>query len=57
MRAPESDPSHIAIDVIERLRERAPRARCITNAVAQAYTANFVLAAGAVPCSRARVTQ
>ena len=49
MRAPESDPSHIAVDAIERLRERAPRGHCITNALAQAYAANFLLAPGAAP--------
>ncbi len=30
-------------------RARAPRVHCITNAVAQQYTANMLLAAGAVP--------
>ena len=33
----------------ERLRARAPRVHCITNAVAQTFTANMLLAAGAVP--------
>src|SRR5260370_23883720 len=36
-------------DVRARIRERAPRVHCITNAVAQQYTANMLLAAGAVP--------
>ena len=40
---------HIAADVMERLRERRPRVHCITNAVAQNFTANMLLAAGAVP--------
>ena len=31
------------------LRQRRPRAHCITNAVAQAFTANVLLAAGAIP--------
>jgi hydroxyethylthiazole kinase len=31
------------------LRARAPRVHCITNGVAQAFTANVLLAAGAVP--------
>lgn len=33
----------------ERLRARGPRVHCITNTVAQAFTANMLLAAGAVP--------
>lgn len=39
----------IAADVIARLRERAPRVHCITNTVAQAFTANILLAVGAIP--------
>ena len=39
----------IAADVLARLRDRAPRVHCITNTVAQNYTANVLLAAGAVP--------
>jgi len=39
----------IAMSVLERVRTRAPRVHCITNTVAQAYTANMLLAAGAVP--------
>jgi hydroxyethylthiazole kinase len=39
----------IAADVHARVRERAPRVHCITNSVAQQYTANMLLAAGAVP--------
>jgi hydroxyethylthiazole kinase len=39
----------IAADTLQRVRERAPRVHCITNTVAQAYTANMLLAAGAVP--------
>ena len=35
--------------LLERLRARAPRVHCITNAVAQNFTANMLLAAGAVP--------
>jgi len=38
-----------AADVLARIRSRAPRVHCITNSVAQAYTANMLLAAGAVP--------
>ena len=39
----------IAADVLARIRGHAPRVHCITNSVAQAYTANMLLAAGAVP--------
>lgn len=39
----------IAVAILERVRTRAPRIHCITNTVAQAYTANMLLAAGAVP--------
>jgi len=39
----------IAADVLARVRDRAPRVHCITNSVAQTYTANVLLAAGAVP--------
>jgi hydroxyethylthiazole kinase len=49
MRAPHSDLPTIAADVLERLRARRPRVHCITNAVAQAFSANMLLAAGAVP--------
>jgi hydroxyethylthiazole kinase len=38
-----------AADVLERMRARAPRVHCVTNSVAQQYTANVLLAAGAVP--------
>ena len=39
----------VAVDVLARLRERKPRIHCLTNAVAQAFTANVLLAVGAVP--------
>jgi len=39
----------IAADVLARIRARRPRVHCITNTVAQQYTANILLAAGAVP--------
>jgi hydroxyethylthiazole kinase len=39
----------IAADVLARIRARSPRVHCITNSVAQNYTANMLLAAGAVP--------
>jgi len=43
------DFADIAADVLGRIRDRAPRVHCITNSVAQQYTANMLLAAGAVP--------
>src|SRR5262245_1841718 len=48
MRSPSELP-HIAADIVERLRQRRPRVHCITNAVAQNFTANVLLAAGCVP--------
>jgi hydroxyethylthiazole kinase len=39
----------ITADVLARIKSRAPRVHCITNSVAQAYTANVLLAAGAIP--------
>ena len=48
MRAP-SDLPEVAADIIARVRRARPRVHCITNAVAQAFTANVLLAAGAVP--------
>jgi hydroxyethylthiazole kinase len=39
----------VSADVLARIKARAPRVHCITNTVAQAYTANVLLAAGAVP--------
>jgi hydroxyethylthiazole kinase len=36
-------------DVLERLRAKAPRVHCITNSVAQNFTANVLLAVGAQP--------
>jgi hydroxyethylthiazole kinase len=49
MRAPASELPHITFDILARLRERRPRVHCITNAVAQNFTANVLLAAGAIP--------
>jgi len=40
---------HITANILAHLRARAPRVHCITNSVAQAFTANVLLAAGAVP--------
>jgi hydroxyethylthiazole kinase len=41
-------PERIA-DLWLNLRERKPRVHCITNSVVQAFTANLLLAAGAIP--------
>ena len=49
MHAPQNDLPRLTADLLERLRTRAPRVHCITNAVAQAFTANLLLAVGAVP--------
>jgi hydroxyethylthiazole kinase len=38
-----------ASDILARLRGRGPRVHCITNVVAQNFTANILLAAGCVP--------
>ena len=38
-----------AASVLERIRARAPRVHCITNAVAQNFSANMLLAIGAIP--------
>jgi hydroxyethylthiazole kinase len=43
------DFAEIAATVLQRIREQAPRVHCITNTVAQQFTANVLLAAGAVP--------
>jgi hydroxyethylthiazole kinase len=44
-----SELPHITAEILTRLRERSPRVHCITNAVAQTFTANVLLAAGAIP--------
>src|SRR5712691_194996 len=38
-----------AAGILSRIRARRPRVHCITNAVAQNFTANMLLATGAVP--------
>jgi hydroxyethylthiazole kinase len=43
------DVPQIAAVLLDRLRVRSPRVHCITNAVAQNFTANVLLAAAAVP--------
>jgi hydroxyethylthiazole kinase len=53
MRAPDlaqvGELPELTADILARLRACAPRVHCITNAVAQTFTANMLLAAGAVP--------
>jgi hydroxyethylthiazole kinase len=44
-----NDVAQTAYAALERLRTRAPRVHCITNAVAQNFTANVLLALGCVP--------
>ncbi len=39
--------SHTCLDILARIKTRAPRVQCLTNTVAQAITANSVLALGA----------
>ncbi len=41
--------AHVAHEILVRLRGRQPRVHAITNAVAKNFTANMLLAAGAVP--------
>ena len=36
-------------EAFQQLRQQAPRVHCLTNSVAQNFTANFLLAAGALP--------
>jgi hydroxyethylthiazole kinase len=53
MREPQAisrdDVPQIAAVMLDRLRTRGPRVHCITNAVAQNFTANVLLAAGCLP--------
>ena len=46
---PAKDLAEGAAALLDRLRARNPRVHCITNAVAQNFTANVLLAMGAVP--------
>jgi hydroxyethylthiazole kinase len=48
-RRPIVDLAAACADVFERVRAHSPRVHCITNAVAQNFTANVLLAAGARP--------
>lgn len=41
--------AHRAASLLATLRERRPRVHCITNTVVQGFTANVLLAAGAIP--------
>jgi hydroxyethylthiazole kinase len=47
--APRDSVAQTASGILARLRARGPRVHCITNAVAQNFTANVLLAAGCVP--------
>ncbi len=47
--SPSTDPIARAGTLLGELRARSPRVHAITNAAAQAFTANLLLAAGAVP--------
>jgi hydroxyethylthiazole kinase len=49
MQAPASDLALAAATALTRLRDKSPRVHCITNAVAQNFTANVLLALGCVP--------
>jgi len=44
-----ADLSAAAADVLAQVRARTPRVHCITNSVAQNFTANVLLALGAIP--------
>jgi hydroxyethylthiazole kinase len=47
--ASRNDAAQAASEILARLRARGPRVHCITNAVAQNFTANVLLAVGCVP--------
>jgi len=47
--SPRVDLAQTAATLLERMRTRGPRIHCITNAVAQNFTANVLLAIGCVP--------
>jgi hydroxyethylthiazole kinase len=49
MHAPQRELSGITGELLTRLRDKRPRVHCITNSVAQAFTANVLLAIGAIP--------
>lgn len=47
--APQSEIIEASAALLTRVRERHPRVHCVTNTVAQAFTANMLLALGAIP--------
>jgi hydroxyethylthiazole kinase len=49
MHSPQQFTRDVVAQLLERLRAQEPRVHCITNAVAQNFTANVLLALGAVP--------
>lgn len=49
MQSPHADTPQHAAELLAQLRARGPRVHCITNTVAQAFTANVLLAASCVP--------
>ncbi len=48
MHAPQSELASLTADILARVRLRDPPVHCIANAVAQAFTANLLLAVGAL---------
>lgn len=49
MLSPQGEFPSIAADILARLRQLRPRVHCVTNVVAQTFTANILLALGAIP--------
>jgi hydroxyethylthiazole kinase len=49
MHAPQSEIIEASAELVTRVRERRPHVHCITNTVAQGFTANMLLALGAIP--------
>ena len=53
MRSPDEFPpralASAAVDILQKLRARTPHVHCVTNTVAQNFTANVLLALGCVP--------
>jgi hydroxyethylthiazole kinase len=49
MHAPQSEIIEASAELLTHARERRPRVHCVTNTVAQAFTANILLALGAIP--------
>ncbi len=44
-----ADLANIAGEILERVRQSQPRVHCLTNTVAETFTANVLLSAGAIP--------